>query len=116
MTEVEELIDFFEHCFANFVANHEYPLGYRKGITMLKLTQKHIHAIGRSISLLKSGRQDFQEKKYHKAIDVDLKLMTEVKDMLYQILENPTLPFMMIMPEHAATILDQIEAEPNGAF
>lgn len=60
---------------------------------MKKPTHNHCDAITRSIALLKSGLKEVFEARFKKALERDMLLMSEVKDMLRNIIENPTLPF-----------------------
>lgn len=127
MTPVKELTEYYEQQFANFERKRMYPIGYGKEGTMIKPKMKHVSAITRSVNLLESGLADELVKRFHNAIERDLGLMREVKAMLFEMIENPTLPFMEVAsgiaainlipdPEPDKPILDEIEAEPDGAF
>jgi len=86
--------DLIEADFCEFERNRMYPPGYGKETETMKPKMKHVYAITRSQNLLKSGVDDVLEKRFHKAIERDLMLMTEVKTMLLSMIENPTLPFV----------------------
>lgn len=107
---------YFVSDFLNFERKRMYPPGYRKETTMTKPTQKHVSAIVRSVHLLESGLSDDLEKRFHKAIERDLNLMREVKQMLSQMIENPTLPFLDGPPTEPELLINPIEQEPDEAF
>lgn len=103
----------FERDFETFLVNRMYPPSYEKETVMNKPERKHVAAITRSIHLLENGLKDDLEKDFHKGIERDLNLLKEVKDMLFDIMANPTLPFVITQPDSAQPILDQIENAPN---
>lgn len=74
---------------------------------MKKPTHNHCDAITRGIALLKSGLSEVFEARFKKALERDMLLMSEVKDMLRNIIENPTLPFCI--PEDQPPDPDPVE-------
>lgn len=80
---------------------------------MTKPCQKHLGAITRSQALLKSGLADVLEKRFHKEIQRDLILLGEVREMLFEVMANPTLPFTEIEPPLAEPMFDHINEVPE---
>lgn len=83
---------------------------------MLKPTSKHIESIVRCEQLLKSGLNSVVRQQFRNNIEEDLLALSEVKQMLYQVVANPTLPFLEAEPLRDEPALDKIENEPDGAF
>lgn len=83
---------------------------------MTKLNQRHINAITRAQNLLETGVNVTGNEKLKKSIDNDIRILCELRELLYFALENPTLPFPDDLSEPAEPILNQIEDEPDGAF
>jgi len=83
----------FERHMKNFDRNRMYPPGCGKETAMSKPSTKHIDSITRCQQLLKSGLNTVVREQFSRDIEHDLRLLGEIKGMLYQILENPTLPF-----------------------
>lgn len=108
--------DFFEYEFFEFEANRMFPPNYRKETAMKKPARRHIYAITRVQRLLETGVDVANKPKLAKSINDDIALLCEVRDILYQIIENPSLPFVIHQLDSVQPILDQINAEPNGAF
>lgn len=108
MTNYKCEADRFEDIFRHFGRNRMYPPRYGKEGLMTKPKVKHCSAITRSIHLLEHGLSDDLEKRFHKAIERDLELLKEVKEMLYVMIENPTLPFV-----EAVSCLEAIELIPT---
>ncbi|MGB3906457.1 MAG: hypothetical protein WBB22_16230, partial [Anaerolineae bacterium] len=80
------------------------------------LNQHHIHAVGRSISLLESGHKEVVEPKFHRALDRDIKLMSQVKSILWEIWRNPMMPNLLVSCDDPHPVINAIDEEPNGAF
>lgn len=106
----------FNVLFDDYEENRMYPPRYGKESLMTKPKMKHVSAITRSIHLLENGLSDDLEKRFHKAIERDLNLMNEVKDMLYVMIENPTLPFTEIDSGLQAIDLIPIADVPDESF
>lgn len=83
---------------------------------MSQLKQRHINALTRAQNLLETGVNVTGNEKLRKSIEHDISTLSELRDLLYFAIENPTLPFLDDLAEPAYPILNQIEDEPDGAF
>lgn len=90
----EELATYFDAEFAEFERNRMCPPGYGKDTNMTKPNRKHLTAITHSVHLLEHGLADEVEKRFHCYMVRDISLLTEIKNMLFQMIANPTLPFV----------------------
>lgn len=116
MNVAQQISQYFEKQFADYERKRMYPPGYGKEGLMTKPKVKHCSAITRSIHLLEHGLSDDLEKRFHKAIERDLELLKDVKDMLYVMIENPTLPFVEAVSCLEAIELIPLADVPNEAF
>lgn len=88
---------------------------------MTKPSTKHCSAIIRSIHLLEYGLNDELDKRFRKALDQDIILLSEAREILYQLINNPTLPFVeevaaelpvLAQPVHAIPLTPNKELSP----
>lgn len=101
--------------FAEYEANRMYPPGYGKESTMTKPKLKHIAAVTRTQHLLSTGMNEDSTPELRKSIEEDVQTLREVREILYEIMQNPTLPFTVSTEPEAVPVLNQIEDEPNEA-
>lgn len=78
---------------------------HRKEHAVTKPKIKHIAAVTRAQHLLETGINVDGNPKLRKSIEDDIATLCEVRQILYQFIENPTLPFTVV-----------IVNEPNAAF
>ena len=83
---------------------------------MKKPTQRHCFALIRSIHLLEHGLLKTFEQKFHKSLEMDIRLLGEVRAMLFEIMENPTLPFTSFPGSNDEPLLNPIGEEPDEAI
>lgn len=83
---------------------------------MIKPTTKHTDVIIRAQKLFENAMNSAVEPKFKRALQRDIKLLTQVRGILYRVIDCPTLPFIVSAEPPVQPILDQIEQEPNGAF
>jgi len=83
---------------------------------MIQLKLKHINAITRAQNLLETGVNVTGNEKLRRSIEKDIATLSELRDLLYFALENPTLPFLEELSEPADPILNKIDDEPDGAY
>lgn len=108
--------EMFNVLFNDWESNRMYPPNYGKDNAMTKPKQRHVSAVIRAQNLLETGINVDNNDKLKNSIATDIKLLGQVREMLYRMIENPTLPFSDDIPNLGEPILDQIENDPNGAF
>lgn len=94
---------------------------------MTKLRHDHICAVTRAQNLLETAVDVKGNAKLSKSIRGDIVLLTQLRQILFHIVENPTLPFIESAEPTKAPFLDALDAEleaeigpiekePNAAF
>lgn len=94
---------------------------------MTKPTTKHTDVTIRAQKLFENALDSAVEPKFIRRLKCDAKLLSEIRDILYCIIDCPTLPFIgspePIPNPHLDVIdaeleaeLNPIEEEPNAAF
>lgn len=92
----QELETWFDIDFADFEANRMYPPNYERKPTMIALRQEHIGALTRAQNLLETAVDVRGKKKLENAINRDITLLCQLRQLLFFALENPTLPFKTV--------------------
>lgn len=82
---------------------------------MTKPKTKHVGAVTRAQHLLETGINVDGNERLRKAIEKDIALLNEVRNILYNCIENPVLPFVEQGPDVADPKYDPIETAPNAA-
>lgn len=98
MTEHEELQQLFEEQFFEFERDRMCPLDFLRSVPVKKPTYKHMIALIHCTHLLENGLHSVIEKRFKKGLETDLEAIAEIRTMLYEIIENPTLPFVEPVP------------------
>ncbi len=83
---------------------------------MKKPVHAHTCAITRAQNLLETGIDVTNKPKLAKSIQKDIVLLCEVRDILFHLIENPTLPFAVLHFEKVRPELNPVEDEPNEAI
>ncbi len=83
---------------------------------MTKPTTKHTDVTIRAQKLFENALDSAIEPKFKRRLERDAKLLSEIREILYYSIENPTLPFADFAGPDHDPVLDPIEAEPNAAF
>lgn len=78
---------------------------------MKKPTEQHTQALLQQIYLLRNAKAGSIEPKFIRSLERDMKLIQEVRDMLFHAIENPTLPFHPEPTLESNPNLDAIEAD-----
>lgn len=113
MTSLTDQRKRFDEAFVRFERLRIYPAGYKKEKKMVKPQRKHISAIIRNLQLLKHGLKSNVDRDFAKQIETDMVLMAEIKDMLFEIMANPVLPFAIAHPDDVEPLLDEIGKAPK---
>ena len=103
-------LDFFE-----FERNRMYPPGYRKEPSVKTLKMRHITAITRAQNLLETAVNVGNNWKLRKSIEKDIQILAELRMLLYEAYENPTLPFQVEQRLEPVPVLNPIDDEPDEA-
>lgn len=79
---------------------------------MTKPTTKHTDCTCRAEQLFRSGLNSVIEPKLRKALERDIRLISEIREMLFQFIENPSLPFAEVTSDPSPGLVP-IPSEPH---
>lgn len=95
----------FEDEYQHWNEKHNLAPDYPKGQGMRRPKMRHIQCITRAQHLLETGINVADNPSLKKSIQGDIELLCEIRQILHDVKDNPTLPF-----------LNQIEEEPNAGI
>lgn len=83
---------------------------------MTRLEKRHVTSLVHAKKLFENARRKDMDPKYAKALERDIKSLSDIHSVIYELIANPALPCFDPKPVTDGPVLAHISTEANSAF